>query len=260
MNARSDLLLQFGERVRALRLKSRISQEKLAFLCKLDRTYIGGVERGERNLSLKNIDRIATALSVTLGELMAGLDPPLIPGGERIERILLQYRESFAGKVYGAENEDGDFLMDVFGITPAIKRENRQYWGRELGMCWQRIVIAQFESTRTDFAPGVKRGSDELCDLVAGKDAIDTKYRIGSGDSGTLKKFKAYGRELGDRGFSPVLLIVRSDNLSAAISACKVSGWTIRAGEDCLAYIESSTGVEFRKWFRDLGDDFKLNR
>ena len=42
----------------------------------------------------------------------------------------------------------------------------------------------------------MRQGADELCDLIAGKDAINTKYRIGSGDSGTLKKFKQYGRKL----------------------------------------------------------------
>jgi transcriptional regulator with XRE-family HTH domain len=44
----------------------KLSQEELADVCQLDRTYIGGVERGERNLSLVNIYRIATALAIKL--------------------------------------------------------------------------------------------------------------------------------------------------------------------------------------------------
>lgn len=55
----------FGARVRYLRLKAGHSQEELADLCELDRTYIGGIERGERNPSLKNILRIAGALGVS---------------------------------------------------------------------------------------------------------------------------------------------------------------------------------------------------
>ena len=45
----------FGERVRTMRQEKGLSQENLALACELDRTYIGGVERGERNISLVNI-------------------------------------------------------------------------------------------------------------------------------------------------------------------------------------------------------------
>jgi transcriptional regulator with XRE-family HTH domain len=55
----------FGERVRELRKLKQLSQEELALACDLDRTYIGGVERGERNISLVNIYKIADALEVT---------------------------------------------------------------------------------------------------------------------------------------------------------------------------------------------------
>jgi ribosome-binding protein aMBF1 (putative translation factor) len=61
---------RFGERVRALRKKKDISQEALALVCDLDRAYIGGVERGERNISLVNIYRIARGLNVPAKELM----------------------------------------------------------------------------------------------------------------------------------------------------------------------------------------------
>jgi transcriptional regulator with XRE-family HTH domain len=60
---------QFGERVRELRKQQGLSQEALALACDLDRTYIGGVERGERNISLLNIYKIAEALRVNVGEL-----------------------------------------------------------------------------------------------------------------------------------------------------------------------------------------------
>jgi transcriptional regulator with XRE-family HTH domain len=61
---------RFGARVRRLRLARRLSQEELAFRAGLDRSYMGGVERGERNVSLLNIHRIAEALGVGPGELL----------------------------------------------------------------------------------------------------------------------------------------------------------------------------------------------
>jgi transcriptional regulator with XRE-family HTH domain len=67
---RQDALLLFGLRVRELRSEKGISQEELAALTELDRTYISGIERGKRNLSLKNILRIASALDVTASQLL----------------------------------------------------------------------------------------------------------------------------------------------------------------------------------------------
>jgi transcriptional regulator with XRE-family HTH domain len=61
---------QFGKRLREIRKQKGFSQESLALVCGLDRTYIGSVERGERNISLINIYRIALALGVPAGELM----------------------------------------------------------------------------------------------------------------------------------------------------------------------------------------------
>ena len=60
---------KFGTRVRYLRKRKHLSQEKLAFMTNMHRTYIGGIERGERNPSLKNIQAIANALEVKLSEL-----------------------------------------------------------------------------------------------------------------------------------------------------------------------------------------------
>ena len=62
---------QFGQRVRKLRLASKVSQEQLAFKASMHRTYLGGIERGERNPSLKNIAAIADALGITLSELFS---------------------------------------------------------------------------------------------------------------------------------------------------------------------------------------------
>lgn len=59
-----DIRIAFGNAIREIRNKKGISQEKLAELCDLHRTYISGVERGERNVSLVNIEKICKALGV----------------------------------------------------------------------------------------------------------------------------------------------------------------------------------------------------
>jgi transcriptional regulator with XRE-family HTH domain len=67
------LLKAFGDNTRAVRFSLGISQEQLAELAGLDRTYISGVERGIRNISLMNISAIAKALKVTVVELTKDL-------------------------------------------------------------------------------------------------------------------------------------------------------------------------------------------
>lgn len=61
---------QFGGHLRTLRISRGLSQEKLALLADLDRTYISGVERGQRNISLINLGRIARALNLPLYKLL----------------------------------------------------------------------------------------------------------------------------------------------------------------------------------------------
>jgi len=73
MAKRTDILERFGERVRELRNKTGDSQEEFAHKAGLDRTYMGGIERGERNVALRNIEKIAKALRVTVSELMDGV-------------------------------------------------------------------------------------------------------------------------------------------------------------------------------------------
>ena len=70
----TKILLRLGQNIRSLRQQRGLTQEKLAELAGLHRTYLGGVERGERNISFINLNRVAQALEVNLSELVRGVD------------------------------------------------------------------------------------------------------------------------------------------------------------------------------------------
>lgn len=62
----SYILTEFGLAIRELRLERQISQEALADICGLHRTYVSDIELGKRNISLENIEKIANALGVSI--------------------------------------------------------------------------------------------------------------------------------------------------------------------------------------------------
>lgn len=70
----SEILVRYGQTVRELRLSKNISQEELAYLCSLHRTYISDVELGKRNLSLENIAKMAKALGISLSKLFERIE------------------------------------------------------------------------------------------------------------------------------------------------------------------------------------------
>ncbi len=67
------IIKNFGQRIRELRTKQGISQEKFALSIDMDRTYYASVESGKRNISLLNIEKIANGLGISLEELFKGL-------------------------------------------------------------------------------------------------------------------------------------------------------------------------------------------
>jgi len=69
----SHIQISFGKSVRKLRQKRKLSQEKLAELCGLHTNYIGRIERGQQNISLQNIEKVARGLRVRLKELFRNL-------------------------------------------------------------------------------------------------------------------------------------------------------------------------------------------
>lgn len=70
MITNSKILLKFGERVRRLRKEMNLSQEELAHRSDLHRTYIGMIERAEKNITLLNIEKISNALNVSIIHLL----------------------------------------------------------------------------------------------------------------------------------------------------------------------------------------------
>jgi len=69
MDSNSEILIKFGNRVRELRKLKNLSQEELAFRADVHRTYIGMIERAEKNITLLNIEKIANALEVSINDL-----------------------------------------------------------------------------------------------------------------------------------------------------------------------------------------------
>jgi len=70
MDSKQNILIKFGERVREIRKEKGLSQEELAHKADLHRTYIGMIERAEKNITLVNIEKIANALEVNIKELI----------------------------------------------------------------------------------------------------------------------------------------------------------------------------------------------
>ena len=105
---------------------------------------------------------------------------------EQIERnvvnILSRYKSNFNSKEFAPIFSSSDILMDFFNITYDTKMQNMQYWNRELGRVLELITKELFTSNNLFKPPE------------------SVNYRIGSGDSGTLKKFKLYGKMLKEMG------------------------------------------------------------
>lgn len=67
------ITIKIGNRIRELRGKTGLSQEKFATKIDMDRTYFASVELGKRNISLRNLEKIANGLEITLSELFTGI-------------------------------------------------------------------------------------------------------------------------------------------------------------------------------------------
>jgi transcriptional regulator with XRE-family HTH domain len=70
---KQTLLVEFGKRVKEERSKQNLSQEEFAEMAGVHRTYIGMIERGEKNITLSNIQKIAKALNINVSDLLKGI-------------------------------------------------------------------------------------------------------------------------------------------------------------------------------------------
>ena len=69
-----DIRKKIGKRIKELRQSKNLSQEALAHLAELDRTYIPSIEKGERNVSIEVIQKLSIAFGIKISELLKGLD------------------------------------------------------------------------------------------------------------------------------------------------------------------------------------------
>jgi transcriptional regulator with XRE-family HTH domain len=69
-----ELQIVLGQRIRESRLKKGFSQESFADHCGLHRTYMGGIERGERNLTIQTVLTVAKGLGITMSDLLEGIE------------------------------------------------------------------------------------------------------------------------------------------------------------------------------------------
>lgn len=174
--------------------------------------------------------------------------------------ILNKYQNTFSNKIHHNQKTDVDVLMRAFNISVELKKSNSQYYSRELGMIWQRLITSTFSRYCSQFySPALRIQKNEPCDLIYKQYAIDTKYRIGSGDSGTLKKFKEYGELLTQRNYIPLLLILRTDNLHNAIKSCEKGNWQILTGTSAFDFVYSCTGFDLYEFLDSTENQFHIS-
>lgn len=74
MAKKDKILVHFGNRVRQIRKQQKLSQEELADRAHVHRTYIGMIERAEKNITLRNIKKVGKALGMSISDLFKGLE------------------------------------------------------------------------------------------------------------------------------------------------------------------------------------------
>ena len=73
-HAGNPQLVSLGKTIRSLRADRKISQETLAYAANLDRSYMGGIERGEHNITILNLMKVAAQLDIKISELLEKAD------------------------------------------------------------------------------------------------------------------------------------------------------------------------------------------
>ncbi len=177
---------------------------------------------------------------------------------QSLDLILKDHYHSFTKKIVSEESDKLDELMLVFGIDKHIKSDNKQYWNKQLSRCWRLLVIESLHRNLAEFQGPLIIEKEEICDMVIGRDAIDTRYRIGSLAVVNTKKLKHKATKLENMGLRPVLLILRDDNLPQAITACNYNGWTTIIGKDAYEYIYKLSGFDLKTWLQTRRNLYRL--
>jgi hypothetical protein len=179
----------------------------------------------------------------------------------KLESICQDFSQRSSSKEYPPHNDDHDPLMDMYSMTPELKRENPQYWGSQLGANWQRLVAATFYFfRRPDYGPPIQYERTEPFDFRFGKIVVDTKYRVGSHDSGTLNKFRLNGIFLNGEGFHPVALILRHDTHRGAITQLLSGGWEVFVADEAFDYIREQTSFDLETFLQQRAHKFAIDR
>jgi len=131
----NDLLILLGKRVHELRAARKWSQEEFAHISGLHRTYIGQIERGEKNISFGNLSKISSVLGVTLSELLSGLEageklivkstPGSKDDGQRmkIQKLVRQLRVQQAAAVRAVTSLEELVLSSGAAKSSATRRQ-----------------------------------------------------------------------------------------------------------------------------------------
>lgn len=124
-----DIRAEFGQRVKELRARSGMSQEVLAHRAGLDRTYISGVERGERNISIVNIEKISSALQVSVSYMFSGERFSATPAYQPKD-FTVPLKDRFKYRV------DSENRILAFQVRGLLSGENVDFMSRTLiGLC-----------------------------------------------------------------------------------------------------------------------------
>jgi transcriptional regulator with XRE-family HTH domain len=120
-----DVVKRLGQRIRDLRSKRGWSQEEFAHICGVHRTYMGHLERGEKNLSFSTVSRLATALEVSISDLFAGLDSDEVSersGGRQARPRVQELDRSRLLRAVASLERTLELLREVADSSPRSRR------------------------------------------------------------------------------------------------------------------------------------------
>jgi len=181
------------------------------------------------------------------------MSPPI---ESKLDSLVKKYRRAFQEKLRGISDSgvfglppEETLLMKLFALEPNIYLMNRQYFNRELGSLFEKMVKALLKTTNSKrYGNAVVVGKTQLCDCTFGQDAIEVKYRYYSGDAKTVRLYRNAAPKLISMGLKPVMLIFSTDNLRSAIKSFIKHGWQVKEGDDMAKYIKQLTGFDIKRY------------